>query len=82
MSAIQYRHSRGARRELAADVDFDVVLDMLSGAIWYRLFTAHAPIGPNYARDLVRHIMTGIVAPARRRHPDATQSWAVSRSAI
>lgn len=63
-----------ARGELAADADFDVVLDMLSGALWYRLFTAHAPIGPHYARDLVRHMMAGIAAPARGGRPDATQS--------
>jgi AcrR family transcriptional regulator len=45
------------RGELAAAVDLDLLLDLLFGAMWYRLLVAHAPLDRRLATafaDLVR----------------------------
>jgi AcrR family transcriptional regulator len=54
-----------ARGELTADVDVDVALDMMSGAVWYRLFTGHPQIDADYAKAVVSHMFRGI-APSTR----------------
>lgn len=46
------------RRELAADADLDLLLDLLFGAMWYRLLVAHAPLD--------RRLVNGFVDLVRR----------------
>ena len=48
-----------ARRELRADADLDVMLDLLYGAIHYRLLVTGDPVGPDMAANLVDAVLLG-----------------------
>ncbi|AXC15201.1 Transcriptional regulator, TetR family [Acidisarcina polymorpha] len=48
------------RREIAADTDLDVTIDLLYGAMWYRLLNRHAPLDARFATRLIRQILGGI----------------------
>lgn len=62
--AIEHGVERG---ELRADADFDLVVDTLLGAAWYRLLLEHAPLDPQVASTLVDMILAGITTTRRRR---------------
>jgi AcrR family transcriptional regulator len=51
---------RGRRRgELKPDADLDVVIDLLFGALWYRLLLQHAKLDSRFARQLVASVLDG-----------------------
>ena len=51
---------RGRRRgELKPDADLDVVIDLLFGALWYRLLLQHAKLDSRFARQLVGSVLDG-----------------------
>ena len=43
-----------ARRELPADVDLDTMVDMIYGAMWYRLLLGHEKLNADFAARLIR----------------------------
>jgi len=51
-----------ARGELRADVDLDVVIDLISGAMWYRLMAQHDKLDVGFARALARLVLCGTAA--------------------
>jgi Tetracyclin repressor-like, C-terminal domain len=46
----------GARGELAADADLDMLVDMAYGVIYYRLLVGHAPLDRTAARSLAAEL--------------------------
>ena len=48
--------------ELPKGLDADVVIDVLSGAIWYRLLLGHAPLDDAYADAVVDLLFNGLRA--------------------
>jgi AcrR family transcriptional regulator len=73
--ALQRARMRG---ELPADFDMDLAIDVMSGAIWYRLLLGHAPLDESYADGIVRLVLDGI----RPRHASALGLRSVSRPVI
>lgn len=57
--AFQRARSRG---ELPADFDPELAIDIMSGAIWYRLLLGHAPLDDAYADGIVRVAINGILS--------------------
>jgi AcrR family transcriptional regulator len=53
-----------ARGELRADLDQDVVVDMLLGALWVRATMTAVPIGADLAEQVVDNVLRGIRARA------------------
>lgn len=53
----------GQRGELRADLDVDVAIDVLYGAIYYRLLVSHQPLSAEYARAVVDEVFIGLQAP-------------------
>lgn len=53
-----------ARRqaEIPANTDIDLAIDVISGAIWYRLLLGHAPLDDAYADGIVGVLLNGIRA--------------------
>lgn len=51
-----------ARAELRDDVDIEVVIDMISGPMWYRLMAQHDKLDGAFARKLVRLVLGGACA--------------------
>jgi AcrR family transcriptional regulator len=51
LDAVTKGHRRG---ELRPGIDPEAVVDVLSGAIWFRLLLGHAPLDKRYATQLVR----------------------------
>lgn len=43
-----------ARGEVARDIDIDTLVDMLFGAMWYRLLLRHATLSPSFASELAK----------------------------
>jgi AcrR family transcriptional regulator len=43
-----------ARRELPADADLDTMVDMIYGAMWYRLLLGHEKLNADFAARLIR----------------------------
>jgi hypothetical protein len=65
--------------ELPKGLDADVVIDVLSGAIWYRLLLGHAPLDDAYADGVVDLLFNGVRARSdgvaeRDRHLGRTSS--------
>jgi AcrR family transcriptional regulator len=57
---------RGIQRgELRADLDVEVAIDALYGAVYYRLLVSHAPLDPAYADALIEQVF-----PAFASQPD------------
>jgi len=46
-----------ASRDLPADADLDLLVDVAYGVLWYRLLIGHAPLDPRAARDLAAHLL-------------------------
>lgn len=66
---------RGIERgELRDDVDLDVAIDALYGPIYYRLLIGHGPLDADYAAELARIVLYGLVlrAPAGPRNEDTS----------
>ena len=53
-----------ARREIRADLDIELVLDMMTGPFYYRTLFGHAPITRRTTRDVVDYVLR-IAAPTR-----------------
>jgi len=51
------------RQEMPADVDLELVIDSLYGAVWFRLLNRHAPLDSQFAQELVEQTMAGIGVP-------------------
>ncbi|MEV0719511.1 TetR/AcrR family transcriptional regulator [Asanoa sp. NPDC050611] len=52
------------RGELASDVDPATVIDMLAGAVWYRVFIRQIPLPPDFAERIVDIALAGLTPPA------------------
>lgn len=52
-----------ARHELDADVDQELVIDLLIGPLWTRLLITEAPIGAGFADDVVDAVLRGFPPP-------------------
>ena len=48
------------RNEISSDTNVDFVVDMISGAIWLRLFLRHQPLDSVFATQLSQQIIAGI----------------------
>jgi AcrR family transcriptional regulator len=48
------------RSELPPTFDTELAIDIMSGAIWYRLLLGHAPLDDSYADGMVRIVVEGI----------------------
>lgn len=48
------------RGQLRADVDLELAIDSLYGAVWFRLLNQHAPLDSKFAKDLVAQLMASI----------------------
>ncbi|WP_243770097.1 TetR/AcrR family transcriptional regulator [Amycolatopsis acidicola] len=59
VAAMERARERG---ELAAGVDFEVVVDQLWGACYHRLLLPNLPITEKFATSLVRNVLRGIRA--------------------
>lgn len=49
-----------ARGELSPDLDPDVVLDQIYGAVYFRVLLGHRPLDPTLAADLVHYALDGV----------------------
>jgi AcrR family transcriptional regulator len=49
-----------ARGDIAAETDYEVVLDLLFGAAYHRLLHGHQPLTDKFAREVVDVIVAGI----------------------
>ncbi|GLY70452.1 TetR/AcrR family transcriptional regulator [Amycolatopsis taiwanensis] len=61
---------RGIHRgDLPADVDIDLLLDMLASTTYYRVLFGHLPVTATLAEDVVEIVLTGVATErGRRRH--------------
>jgi AcrR family transcriptional regulator len=48
------------RQELRNNLDIELVIDAIYGAVWYRLLLKHAPIDDTFAEELINLIIVGI----------------------
>ena len=51
---IFHKHSR--QKGLKSDLNIELLLDLIFGAMWYRLLMEHAPLSDTFAEELVDHI--------------------------
>lgn len=49
-----------SRGELREELDFEGVVDLIYGPMWYRLLVGHKPLDEKFADTLVRELLTGI----------------------
>jgi AcrR family transcriptional regulator len=54
------------RRQLRADTDIDLVIDVIGGATTFRLLQGHAPLSKKFTSDLVDLVLSGCRAKERR----------------
>jgi AcrR family transcriptional regulator len=54
-----------ARREIRADLDTELVLDMLTGPFYYRALFGHAPLTARLTRDVVDYVLRIAGTPGR-----------------
>ncbi len=64
MRAVTRARERG---QLRADVDGEVILDLVFGPIHYRLLTGHAPLDDSLVEVLVNAVVDGL-APTGSAH--------------
>jgi AcrR family transcriptional regulator len=50
-----------SRGELKPEADLDVMIDLLLGALWYRLLVQHAKLDSRFAKQLVAGVLDGFV---------------------
>ena len=50
-----------ARGELKPDADLDVMIDLLFGALWYRLLLQHAKLDSRFAKQLIGSVLDGFM---------------------
>jgi AcrR family transcriptional regulator len=55
------------RGEIGSDVNVDVALDLIYGAMYHRVFHGHAPLGDRFAKAVVDTVVAGIGARTKRR---------------
>jgi AcrR family transcriptional regulator len=55
-----------ARGELRADLDTEVAIDALYGALYYRLLVSHEPLESDYADALTAHLYPAFATSGRR----------------
>ncbi|WP_438999778.1 TetR/AcrR family transcriptional regulator [Variovorax beijingensis] len=55
-SGLRLLRNAQARGEIEADIDHEVILDMLFGPIWYRLLFVHARIDADFAERLLAQV--------------------------
>jgi hypothetical protein len=48
-----------ARGELRAEIDLDVIMDMVHGAIWYRTLLLKAPLDEAFIQSVIAQVMAG-----------------------
>jgi hypothetical protein len=53
-----------ARGELVADLEVELAVDLLYGAIYYRLLVSHQPLSEDYAHAVLQRALVGMAAPA------------------
>jgi len=53
------------RGELPPAVDPKLIMDLLGGAVWLRLFFRQEQVGPDFARDVVDVVLAGVRAVER-----------------
>lgn len=51
---------RGMERELRADLDAEMAIGALYGALYYRLLVSHQPLSAEYARGVVDLVFAGL----------------------
>jgi AcrR family transcriptional regulator len=44
-------------QDLKADINIELIMDLIFGAMWYRLLLEHAPLDENFADELVDQIL-------------------------
>ncbi|MEV0198466.1 TetR/AcrR family transcriptional regulator [Nonomuraea sp. NPDC050691] len=66
-----------ARGEIPADVDRELLIDVVYGVLWYRLMLDHAPLGEPVGRELTGLLLRALSAPP----PSAAPSSAPPSSA-
>jgi AcrR family transcriptional regulator len=54
------------RRQLRADTDIDLVIDVIGGATTFRLLQGHAPLNKKFTSDLVELVLSGCRVKERR----------------
>ena len=59
-------HAR-RRRQLPRGTDLELLLDVLTGAIYARLRECPDPLDPDWVRRVVRLVLSGVGAPSRLR---------------
>jgi AcrR family transcriptional regulator len=63
---------RGVERgELSADVDRDLILDMVHGAIWYRTLFLKSPLDRTFIENMINQIMAGMALQKPATEPAA-----------
>ena len=62
--AVQAVERAKERGEIRADVDGELVLDMIFGPIYYRLLAGHQPLPDELVERLVHAVLHGVLAPA------------------
>jgi AcrR family transcriptional regulator len=45
------------RRAIKADINIEIIIDLIFGAMWYRLLVEHAPLDDKFADELVDHVL-------------------------
>lgn len=66
-AGLRLLHSAQRRKEIAADGDLELILDMLFGPLWYRLLFDHAPIDEDFASRLLELVLHALKSPRRAK---------------